>query len=643
MLDSYFTIYNQIILVLSFLILLLSLVHFEFYNNSKSFILLLIGGAGIKLFMILLTPYLFAWDEAFHGLVAKHLSENPLKPLLYKNHIIKHDYKNWWESSIWLHKQPWFLWQMALSIKLLDATYFAVRLPSLIYTIASIFFIYDIGKNIANKRIGFYAAFFYCLNYYMNEQLSGAMATDHNDVVFITLIYATFWSFTKYLINRKLKYVLLIGLFCGLAILTKWLVGLLIFFIWGVYILFETKGKLKLNSFFDFMKSLLLAIFIAAPWQIYILLKFPEESRFEYAFSSKHLHEVIEGHSGSNYFYIDGLSIQYGYLSILFCLMGIVLLHKYISRKNLYYALIITLVFVYLFFTYAATKLHGFTLIVSFFIFLGFGAIINELHSFLGALFKQSGKIILVLIVLTFGFLSFNIEAIQERHTNWKLVEKSLFSMYRESEFKEICDYINQNVKDTNLVIFNCDFPSNISLMFETNNIGYDRMPNESDIQIIKNKGYKIAIINKGILSSEIENNKDYTIITIPKFKVIRRDTCYLYSIKHGYFSIDNNKLTCNSNKSKFIITTFADGYSQIKSENNFLARVAYEYGSLILLDGTKYNFNERFKFESIGNNCFRIKPFQEKYLKTNDDGERVIIDGYEIEKDNYKFKLIKS
>lgn len=641
MFDSYFAVHQQIILVFSLLFLFLSIIHFEFYGNSKSFILLLIGSFGIKLFMILLTPYLLSWDEAFHGLVAKHFAENPFYPLLYKDVFFMHDYNNWWDASVWLHKQPWFLWQIAVFIKFFGASFISVRLPSLIYSIIGTFLVYDFGKNISNKRIGFYAAFFYSLNNYMNEQLSGAIATDHNDVIFIILIYATFWALSKYINHQNFKYVFLIGCFCGLAILTKWLVGLLVYFCWAWYIIFENKLKIQLKSFYDLIKSFFIALMIALPWQIYILLKFPKESRFEYAFSSKHFSEVVEGHSGTLYYYFDGLSIQYGYLAALFCLVGIVLLHKYISRKNIYYALLLSLIFVFTFFTLAATKLHGFTLVISFMIFIGFGAIVHELYTFANSFSTKYAKWFILFIVMFFGLSAFNIESIQERHTTWKTNDQTINATYREREFKEICDFVNKNILDTNLVFFNCDFPTNINFMFETNYLGYARLPDTNDIKIIQNKKHKIAIINTGLLPKEIEANNDFLIVSIPKFNAIRRDTCYLVSAKHGVFSIDNNKLTCNSNQTKFIITTFEDGSSQIKTENNLCARIAYEYGGLILLDGTKYKMNERYKIEFIDNKSFKIKTFDGKYLRTNTDGERVILDKFE-NTDHFKFTLKK-
>jgi 4-amino-4-deoxy-L-arabinose transferase len=513
MFDSYFSIPQQINIVIGFVVLFISIIHFEFFNNKKvSLFFLLTGTLLIKFFIILLDSNLHAWDEAFHGLVAKHLSENPLMPLLYKDPIFNHDYKNWWDAQIWLHKQPWFLWQMALFIKVFGASAFVVRLPSLIYVTAGVFFIYDLGKNIANARIGFYGALFYCMNNYMNEQLSGSMATDHNDIVFVVLVLASFWAFSKYIYTSKeKKYIILIGLFCGLAILTKWLVALIVFFCWFWYIVFENKQKLfKIKLYFDLLKGLCISLLISIPWQIYILFRFPLESRYEYAFNSKHMFEVVEGHSG-DYYYYDGLSHQYGYLAPLFCLLGIISLYKYVPHKSIYYSLILSLFFVFGFFTFAQTKLHGFTLVVSFIIFLGFGAIAQKLFEFIKPDFSKVKTFLFIAIVASVEFISFNLESIQSHHTFWKL--KDFPYLKSEVDFKKTCDYVNTNISDTSYVFFNCGFPNNINFMFETNFIGYARIPDINDIKKVEEKGYKIAIFNDGNLPIEMVTNEKFKII----------------------------------------------------------------------------------------------------------------------------------
>ncbi len=639
--DSYFSIPLQLLIGIAFLLITVSVFYFELYNNkNRAIFILVLGSICLKLFMILLAPYLFAWDEVFHGLVAKNMVANPFSPELYHKTFFKLGLY-WGDTTIWVHKQPWFLWQMALSIKVFGASAFAVRLPSLIYMCLSVFFIYDIGKKITNERIGFYAALFFSLNNHINDFVSGRIATDHNDVVFMGLIIASFWAFVNYVsTEKKFKYVILIGVFCGLAILTKWLVALIIFFCWFIYIISNNKAIFyKISLYYDFLKSLIIALVISMPWQIYIMLRYPAESSIEYDFNKKHITEALEGHAGDSYFYVEVLKIQYGYLAPLFCLVGIVLLYRYMKERTMYLALISSFVFIYLFFTFVQTKMLGFTTIVSFIVFLGFGAIANRMHDEFFASHKFK-KFLFIGIVLFFGFLSFNIEDVQEKFTSWKVVEKDLFYLEREENNKETAELINSIEKDKTHVLFNCDFPGNISYMFETGLIAYSRPPSSEDVKVIKDNGYKVGIINTGLLPPEIENNSDFKIYSIDKFTLIRKDTLYLKSVKFGYFSNSNDKLTTDSvNKTKLVFSLFKDGKFQIKTINNTVARIDYGYGGLITLNGKIYNSTSSFKFEFIEKNTFRIKTFENKYLKTNINGERIISDKL-TEEDDFKFQL---
>ena len=428
--------------------------------------------------------------------------------------------------------------------------------------------------------------------------------------------------------------------FGGLAILTKWLVALIIFFCWFIYIVSNNKTIFyKISLYYDFLKSLIIALVISMPWQLYIMLRYPVQAEIEYGFNRKHITQALEGHSGDSYFYLEVLKIQYGYFAPLFCLLGIVLLYRYMKQKTMYLALISSFVFIYLFFTFVQTKMLGFTTIISFIVFLGFGAIVNRMHD---EFFASSNlkKFLFIGIVLFIGFSSFNIEGIQEKFTSWKVVEKDLFYLEREENNKETAEHINNTEKDKTHVLFNCDFPGNISYMFETGLIAYSRPPSPEDVKVIKDHGYKIGIINTGLLAPEIENNSDFKIYSIDKFKLIRRDTLYLKSVKFGYFSNSNDKLTTDSiNKTKLVFSLFKDGKFQIKTVNNTVARIDYGYGGLITLNGKIYNSTSRFKFEFIEKNIFRIKTFENKYLKTNINGERIISDKL-TDEDDFKFQL---
>lgn len=119
---------------------------------------ILIVGFFLRLWMITLDPFLQNWDEHFHALVAKNFSQNFLFPVLIKNPVIEYNISEWNANHVWVHKQPFFLWQMALSIKLFGTSVFAVRLPSLIMTTVSLLIIFRLTYLLTkNYKVSFIA------------------------------------------------------------------------------------------------------------------------------------------------------------------------------------------------------------------------------------------------------------------------------------------------------------------------------------------------------------------------------------------------------------------------------------------------------------------------------------------------------
>jgi 4-amino-4-deoxy-L-arabinose transferase len=72
---------------------------------------------------------------------------------------MNYDYTAWCCNHIWLHKQPLFLWQMALSMKIFGINEVALRIPNMLMSSMLTLFIYRIGSIWANKYVGFIAAF----------------------------------------------------------------------------------------------------------------------------------------------------------------------------------------------------------------------------------------------------------------------------------------------------------------------------------------------------------------------------------------------------------------------------------------------------------------------------------------------------
>ena len=105
----------------------------------------LLLGFLLRFGMIHIDPFLQTWDEHFHALVGKNLLVNLSKPVLLQNPFLPYDFHDWSSNHIWVHKQPFFLLQIAGSIKLFGNTVFAVRFPSLVLATLTILLTYRIA------------------------------------------------------------------------------------------------------------------------------------------------------------------------------------------------------------------------------------------------------------------------------------------------------------------------------------------------------------------------------------------------------------------------------------------------------------------------------------------------------------------
>ena len=128
--DTSLYIKGTLFLLAVILIFRLSFLRFKANQPSKSLFFLVFGGTLLRLWC-LFDPFLHAWDERYHALVAKNLMANPFVPLLYKRPLLPYDYHNWSNNHVWLHKQPLSLWLMSFSLNLFGNTEGAVRIPSL--------------------------------------------------------------------------------------------------------------------------------------------------------------------------------------------------------------------------------------------------------------------------------------------------------------------------------------------------------------------------------------------------------------------------------------------------------------------------------------------------------------------------------
>jgi len=153
-------------------------------GKYKIAVLLLILCGFILRIYIATDLYLHVWDERYHALVAKNLLHHFFIPTLYDNPVLPTGKYNWTTAHIWLHKQPFPLWTMAISMKLFGINEIALRIPSILLTTAGIGITYMIGKYFYNRKIAFVAAFLFSINGLIIELTGGRTATDHIDAFF---------------------------------------------------------------------------------------------------------------------------------------------------------------------------------------------------------------------------------------------------------------------------------------------------------------------------------------------------------------------------------------------------------------------------------------------------------------------------
>lgn len=359
---------NQFLLI-GLVICALSLLCFlnqsgRFYKYRLWFLFL--GNVSLGYFFIQIDPYLNLWDEQFHVLVGKHLIETPLHPRLQPTDLLPYNYESWVENYTWLHKQPLALWQIALSMSLFGINVIAARLPMVLLHALIIYPVFRIGSIAYDKKVGFISAFLFTLLLYPLELVAGLHTSEHIDLSFMFYITVSIWCWFEWQHTKNHVWLLLLGFFAGLAVLTKWLVGLLVYAGFGVHQLLFNKGLVQWKTWTPILKALFITILVGAPWQIFTAFTYPNEFYHEMAYNSLHLTQPVEGHGGDRLFYWHNLHTIYGLGTLWKWLLLILILSLFFRKKKPYAIYLGTVIAVtYLFFSFATTKMPSFCIIVS--------------------------------------------------------------------------------------------------------------------------------------------------------------------------------------------------------------------------------------------------------------------------------------
>lgn len=503
--------------LITLLTYLLSIFFFVFKKNVPlALTFLLIGSFLLRLFLTQSTDLLYIWDEQYHALVAKSLSNDPLHPLLYRETPLWFNIEDWGLNHVWLHKQPLFLWQIAASIKVLGLTPFAVKFPSIVMSTLWILGVYKLGKVIVDKEVGFIAAVIISTYYLFIDFVTGAASTDHNDVAFLFYLTWSIYFYFAFTTTKNRRYIILIGLFSGLAILNKWLVGLLVYAGWGAKLVADYLEKKELNGWKDLIYSLLITIVVFVPWQLFIINTFPIESKIEYDLNTKHFFEVVEGHSGEWYFYIQNFQKHFSWLIVALLPFAFFFLKKQVKESSYFYLICLYISVVFIFFSISATKMIGFTMITYPFFFIAISCLLLAIINRVKHLTLR--KIVLSLSLALFTFHSFNYANFQKKYTD----DSRDFSKYYTRVVHKIATHtsriINEEYQDQKVVVFNNQQSVHIQIMFYSDAIAYDFTPDENHIKEVIAKGYIPIVIDSENNRIEREYSKKVIRYTLPEY-----------------------------------------------------------------------------------------------------------------------------
>lgn len=224
-------------------------------RNKTTLIIICIIFIGAFLFIPFLgSIHLFDWDEV-------NFAEASREMIVTGDFLtVRIDYEPFHE------KQPLFFWLQAISMKIFGINEFSARFPNAIIGIISLIAIFLIGRKLYDNKFGVLWVISYIGSFLPNFYFrTGLIDPTFNLFIFIGSYFV--FKYINLTNNKDLvsyKYIIIAGLFVGLAVMTKGPVGYLFPTItWLIYwiinrkkIISQIKG-LVLFSFISFLPLIL--------------------------------------------------------------------------------------------------------------------------------------------------------------------------------------------------------------------------------------------------------------------------------------------------------------------------------------------------------------------------------------------------
>ncbi len=444
--------------------------------------------------------FLHPWDERYHALVAKNFLNHPMIPTLYDRPLLPFEPGHFTNAHIWLSKPPLPLWAMSVSIACFGTgNELLLRLPSILVSVASIWLTYKIASALFDQRVAFMAAFLHSIHGLLIESTAGRVSSDVVDTFFIFFVelavYSVIISNNK---PRQAVWVVLCGVFTGLAFLSKWYPALLVWPLWLGYTIHRRQfsaGPIIGRGILLVMATLVVAL----PWYIWIRLQFPGEFADLLEGLQQPIRQVVQEHTGPPWYYLDQIRMTFGeliYLPVLwFLVQGIRRPFPKRTLINLWFLIPLVI------FSAATTKRPTYQLV------------------FAPALFIISAEFILLLYanrarlkpVFLFQLILVLLIALPVRYSLERL--KPFQSKDRKPEWAMALKQLGGTV-GANTVLLNYKAP--VEAMYYTGMVAYEALPSPDTIRMLQNRGFSIMIQDDGLLPETAAHLSGVRYIRLP-------------------------------------------------------------------------------------------------------------------------------
>lgn len=453
----------------------------------------------MRLLATTMDPFLNYWDEVFHAAVARNLIDHPFTPMLYTEPAMPVT-ENWSRMHIWLHKPPFFLWQIALSLWTFGPEPWAVRIPSALWTTALVPVTYRLARllthelpSATSRAVAFGAALFTAFNSYLQELVAGAISTDHNDAIFFSLVAVSWWAYWEHRSKHSFHWALLAGLASAAAVLCKWYFGLIVFLPWTLEVVMDrSRSAIK-----AYLGAVAMVLILAGSWLLYIHLRFPAETAYERWFKAMHFQVAVDGHEGGPTYHLTVIGTYLAPLTWWVVAIALLVILALVRAPSVRHFLVLTIVPTHVFFALAATKMVSYTL---FLLPLYLIAIAAGITWSLARVRLARPILILPMVACTgLAVLLWQPWTTSARHPRVGTVGIDAHRAQQFAVLEQEPRLANLMPVGTPTVLFNVPFVYDVQFMFRNGIQCMRGIPDGAVIERLRAKGYRVFVLQDGV------------------------------------------------------------------------------------------------------------------------------------------------